>query len=376
MNIKQKISLMADRLAAYAIERQTGPERHQPSGAPLWSEQRRFWTDAILQGMAKLEGLVPDPEWMEQYDRRLEAAHGCADVEVLPVKEQTALIRDLSQYVSALEAAGDDRRRQISVVGELLEDMFLHFPWDCRENKLPQAREQIENTLQRMTAQMPTRFTRILLGGECGPCESDFVSGAVTDTEAVKDTELYRRLSREHPEITEWPAICTVCAGRGLDSALGTVDASDFDLNIMRTAGDRFLDSSGIRVLSGRELRIPTFETIRVLKVEPGAVPEVVTIPNTLEAFQEAVGGYIEALGLDCGVCLVCNEEGKLMGLPANRRLGGDIIAGTFLVVGETDGEFCSLGDADMAYYAEQFAQPMLSHSDPEGTTQWEFYVL
>ena len=68
---------------------------------------------------------------------------------------------------------------------------------------------------------------------------------------------------------------------------------------------------------------------ITVLKVEPGKEPEEVTIPNTLEAMQEMVGGFIEIVYLD-GVCLVCNEEGKLMGLEGNRRVGRDIISGTF----------------------------------------------
>ena len=43
------------------------------------------------------------------------------------------------------------------------------------------------------------------------------------------------------------------------------------------------------------------------------------TVPNTLEAFQAAVGGYIEVVGLDANAALVCNKEGKLTGLPANR---------------------------------------------------------
>ncbi len=39
------------------------------------------------------------------------------------------------------------------------------------------------------------------------------------------------------------------------------------------------------------------------------------------------VGGYIEVLPLS-DVCLVCNEDGKLLGLEGNRRLGNDIIVG------------------------------------------------
>ena len=48
---------------------------------------------------------------------------------------------------------------------------------------------------------------------------------------------------------------------------------------------------------------------ITVLKVEPGKSPETVTMPNTLDAMQKMVGGYIEVLPLS-DVCLVCNEAG------------------------------------------------------------------
>lgn len=370
------IPLMAERLTAYAIERQNSAERHQHPGFPSWMEQRRLWTDAILQGMTKLEGRDPAPELMDWYDQRLDAARSCAAVEPLPLSEQAALIRDLSRYTAALEATGDDRRRQIAVVADLLEDMVTHLSWDYHKSGLARAAEQTESTLQRMTARMPIRFTRILLGGERGPCESDFVSGAVTDADAVKATALYERMCSQYPEVAEWPAICTVCVGRGLDSALGTTDATDFDLAIIREAGDQFLKLPGIHAVGARQLSVPAQENIRVLRIEPGNTPATITMPNMLDAFQAAVGGYIETVGLDANATLVCNEEGKLIGLPANRQVAGDIIAGTFLIVGAEDGEFCSLSDADAAHYAEQFAQPLLSYSEPEKPTQWEFYVL
>jgi len=47
-----------------------------------------------------------------------------------------------------------------------------------------------------------------------------------------------------------------------------------------------------------------TDENIRVLKVAPGKAPEAVAIPNTLEAMQQMVGGYIEVIPLE-DVCLV-----------------------------------------------------------------------
>ena len=72
------ISGVARGLTTYAIERQNGWERHQLEGAPPWQDQRRLWTDAILQGMARLEEQVPDPKLMEQFDRELEQASGSA----------------------------------------------------------------------------------------------------------------------------------------------------------------------------------------------------------------------------------------------------------------------------------------------------------
>lgn len=122
-------------------------------------------------------------------------------------------------------------------------------------------------------------------------------------------------------------------------------------------------------------MTIPVQEQIRVLKFEPGKAPEEVTMPNTLEAFQSAVGGYIETLWLDSGAVLICNEEGKLMGLPANRQVGGDIIAGAFLIAGSADGEFCSLPDEDAARYARELAQS-ISEPCPEGLKEMTFYIM
>ena len=61
----------------------------------------------------------------------------------------------------------------------------------------------------------------------------------------------YQEAIQKYPEVAEWPALCTVYAGRGLPSALGTVDASDFDLEIMNRTGDSFLKEQGVRWLGG-----------------------------------------------------------------------------------------------------------------------------
>lgn len=239
-------------LTAYAIERQNGYERHQPEDTPIWREQRRFWTDAILQGMARLEGQAPDPELLEQFDRELELARGSFAAVPASTQLQRKTIQSLRNFVSALEAAGDDRRRQVNVVRELLEDMASHLPWAGADNGLDIARDEAERTLRRMTARMPIRFTRILLGGDDGPgWETGFVSGSVTSTEAVRQTELYRDALRDYPEVTNWPAICTVYVGGDLRFPSRAVNASAFDLEIMNRAGDRFLEEQGVCCAGG-----------------------------------------------------------------------------------------------------------------------------
>ena len=55
-----------------------------------------------------------------------------------------------------------------------------------------------------------------------------------------------------------------------------------------------------------------------VVVKEPGKRAVQKVIPNTLEAFQEEVGGYIETVRVTSDVLAIVNEEGRLMGLPEN----------------------------------------------------------
>ena len=61
---------------------------------------------------------------------------------------------------------------------------------------------------------------------------------------------------------------------------------------------------------------------MRILKIKPEHKPERADIPDTLEAMQKVVDGYIQAVyPFEEPVALICNEEGKLNGLPLNRAL-------------------------------------------------------
>ena len=115
---------------------------------------------------------------------------------------------------------------------------------------------------------------------------------------------------------------------------------------------------------------------IRVLRVAPFAAPEVCVLDNRLKALQEAVSigadyvGLIEVINLeeDERVCLICNEEGKLLGLPLNRWIGYDIIAGVFYVVGQDQNRnFISLSEEQMAYYKKRFEKAEYFIPDENG---------
>lgn len=98
---------------------------------------------------------------------------------------------------------------------------------------------------------------------------------------------------------------------------------------------------------------------ITVLKVSPHKKPEVDTLKNELSALQEAVSSgvkdyhhLIQLVGVEEGVDLLLNDEGKLIGFEPNRRFGQDVLVGDFYVVG-TDGEnLASLPQDKMEKYA------------------------
>ena len=84
--------------------------------------------------------------------------------------------------------------------------------------------------------------------------------------------------------------------------------------------------------------------------------PKVEYIENTLDDMQRVVGGLIEEIDLNDNTVLVCNEEGKLMNLQANRHVGRDVIAGTFFIAGDDGSEdLVSLTDEQVNEYKERF---------------------
>ena len=110
-----------------------------------------------------------------------------------------------------------------------------------------------------------------------------------------------------------------------------------------------------------------TQHPIRVLIVKPYFRPYGATICPKLHSMQDIVGGCIQVahdgLWRD-GAVIVCNEEGKLAGLPENRALRDsrskvqDVICGTFMVVGTAGEDFTSLTPQQFADWKDRFLYP------------------
>lgn len=104
---------------------------------------------------------------------------------------------------------------------------------------------------------------------------------------------------------------------------------------------------------------------MNVLVVEPYKEPYEKEIDPGLESLQHEVGGDIECMyPFDDPVGIVCNEEGKLEGLPLNRSLRDkdgeiyDVVAGTFLVVGLGEESFEGLSKEQMDKFKAHFKTP------------------
>ena len=121
---------------------------------------------------------------------------------------------------------------------------------------------------------------------------------------------------------------------------------------------------------------------IKALIVEPNKPPCVVDLNTDLDSLQKAVSigadyqGLIEFVYLEDNASILCNEEGKLIGLTPNRRLGNDILCGVFYVVAENDeGELISLTQDQQNRYSKMFWDPDAISKDEIGRTIFSVFI-
>lgn len=86
---------------------------------------------------------------------------------------------------------------------------------------------------------------------------------------------------------------------------------------------------------------------MKAIRKKPGCAPEIIEVDNTLAALQTEVGGYIETVTIASDAVIICNEEGRILGLPDNCRVCGVDFVGTVLIVGTKGDEFCDVPEAE-----------------------------
>ena len=167
---------------------------------------------------------------------------------------------------------------------------------------------------------------------------------------------VYRMFNTDHPE---------GYTGRSL-SVSDVVEITDSDKK-----GFYFCDNIGFQKIdfdSSLCKDLTATEKLSVLLIQPGKAPRMVEIPDTLDAMQELVGGYIEEyMPFDDEVAIIVNEEGKLNGLPPNRAIFAenskqiaDVLVGDFFIVkSPVDSDKYQSLPKDLAKkYAEKFKYP------------------
>ena len=106
---------------------------------------------------------------------------------------------------------------------------------------------------------------------------------------------------------------------------------------------------------------------MRVIIANPGEEARIAEIEPGLESLQAVIGGWIELWAIDGAAHFLCNEEGRINGMPLNRFVtlsDGTVwdIYGPILVVGadDDDGSFTSLPEAEAHTWVDQLNHRIL----------------
>ncbi|GAA0092953.1 hypothetical protein UT300009_29830 [Paraclostridium bifermentans] len=97
---------------------------------------------------------------------------------------------------------------------------------------------------------------------------------------------------------------------------------------------------------------------MRLVEKKVGELGVVRDLPNTLDTFQEIVGGYIEVFSLTDEIMIVLNEEGKVRELEPNIEIPyrsgyTEVIVGNIAFVSSDGEDFASLTDKHIEQLTE-----------------------
>lgn len=106
---------------------------------------------------------------------------------------------------------------------------------------------------------------------------------------------------------------------------------------------------------------------MKAILKEPGKEPRILEVESDHEALHEALGGYLEHIGIGRGIGILCDEDGRYKGpvvkgrptsLPYNFSLP-DIgpLVGPVLFVGESPDGFIGLDDEQISLVFDGFEE-------------------
>ena len=206
---------------------------------------------------------------------------------------------------------------------------------------------------------------------DLGQTQEDYLP---SELEKFKEASGYEEVLDVSPEPTpdDRETGETVRTPRGTfhvtDMSREQMEAAGYGFHHQSEDGNYLIMGNGSRafaIRNGEAQEHAAPEKMTVLVVEPMKEPYVKEIDPGLHSLQAEVGGDIgAAYPFRDPVALVCNDEGKLIGLDLNRGLRDengelyDIMAGTFLVVGLGEEDFASLSPELAQKYMELFRQP------------------
>jgi len=109
----------------------------------------------------------------------------------------------------------------------------------------------------------------------------------------------------------------------------------------------------------------------------------ITDVENNYETSSALVGGCIECVyPFDDNAILVCNDEGKINGMPFNRYLKADgvpydALMGDFFIVGDNfEGDFTDLTEPQAEMYKEMFIHPDERTHEHLEEPRWGFMPL
>ena len=90
---------------------------------------------------------------------------------------------------------------------------------------------------------------------------------------------------------------------------------------------------------------------IKAIVKQPGLKPMLCEIDNTVKEMQMIVGGYIETVTMTPDLVVICNEDGRRLGLQKNEAFDDTDFVGTIILVGRGLDDFTDVPEYVIKMY-------------------------